>query len=492
MPLAHSARAAMIGVTLLTVGWLAPAPAAAARPETATEHDGAACVQRGPTLRYVVLFPRGTATEKAEAEITAKCGATTVYYPQVAVAVATSPDPSFGERFGVDRAFSAQGTVLARRERTRRQDETSPRGESRPRRGAPTAADRSGEQWDMAMIRADQARRVNPGSRDVVVGVLDSGVDATHPDLARAVDPSLSVGCLTGRPNPSPAAWAPTTSVHGTHVAGTIAAADDGRGVTGVAPGVRLASVKVVDDQGYIFPEYAVCGLLWAAETGMRVVNNSYYVDPWMLTCRNREGERVVHEAVRRAVEYANDRGVLVVAATGNAGVDLSRPGRGATVDEDGHPVDSACDVLPAKVRGVVAVSSVGAKRLKAGYSSYGLGVVQVTAPGGDYRQEPTAGGNGCVLSTVPGGYDYTCGTSMATPHVTGVAALLASTHPSATASQLARLLNAQARPVPCPADYDLNGDGAQDAVCHGATSYNGFYGHGIVDALAAVTSGED
>jgi subtilisin family serine protease len=143
--------------------------------------------------------------------------------------------------------------------------------------------------------------------------------------------------------------------------------------------------------------------------------------------------------------------------------------------------------VLPAGLRGVVAVSAVGPTSLKASYSAYGLGLVDVTAPGGEVatgRQR----GDACVLSTVPGGYAKYCGTSMAAPHASGVAALLASEHPKASPQELARLLNAQAEPVPCPADYDLHDTGAQDAYCSGYAPYNSFHGHGLVDALAAVT----
>ncbi|TVT18643.1 S8 family serine peptidase, partial [Amycolatopsis rhizosphaerae] len=116
-------------------------------------------------------------------------------------------------------------------------------------------------------------------------------------------------------------------------------------------------------------------------------------------------------------------------------------------------------------------------------YSSYGLGVIGLAAPGGD--------GHDCVLSTVPGGgYAPLCGTSMAAPHVSGVAALIASAHPGYGPRQLREALYRTARPMPCPADYDLTGDGHQDAYCTGYTAYNGFYGHGMVDARAALTAG--
>ncbi|HEU0127380.1 MAG TPA: S8 family serine peptidase, partial [Pseudonocardiaceae bacterium] len=92
---------------------------------------------------------------------------------------------------------------------------------------------------------------------------------------------------------------------------------------------------------------------------------------------------------------------------------------------------------------------------------------------------------NGCVLSTVPGGYDYACGTSMAAPHASGVAALLASSRPEARPDELATLLRQQADPLPCPG-YDETARADLDTNC--ATG-NGFYGHGLVNALTAVNA---
>ncbi|GAA3858272.1 S8 family serine peptidase [Saccharothrix violaceirubra] len=463
-----------------------PTYAAADPDEVGASH----CIQPGPTLRYLVVFDEGTSSPLADALVTGACGTIATYHPQISVAVVTSADPGFGTKMGPERAYSAQADGRSRRTPAKKRED-EPVGS----RTADGTLDRTAEQWDMELIHAAEAHAVSTGSRDVVVGVLDSGVDPTHPDLVDALDPELSAGCTTGVADPAEAAWSPTTSVHGTHVAGTIAAADDGRGTTGVAPGVRIASVKVVDDDGFIYPEYAVCGFMWAATHGMTVTNNSYYIDPWVFTCQNQDGQKLVYEAVRRAVDYAAARGVLTVAAAGNAAVDLTKPGRdaqsptnAAPEDVKPRPVDNTCLVLPAQLRNVVAVSSVGANRVKAGYSSYGLGAVDVTAPGGDRRQVPADGGQGCVLSTVPNGYDYSCGTSMAVPHASGVAALIASQHPSAGAGELGRMLNAGAQTVPCPADYDLNGTGVQDAYCTGYSEYNGFYGHGMVDAEAAVT----
>jgi subtilisin family serine protease len=461
-----------------------------------------ACTDTLSQLRYLVLFDTGTQQAAATREVRGACGKLTGYYPQIGVAVATSADPRFPNRIGLDRAFSAQ-RVMRSQQGPRKSDETdSTKAQVTANPAAVPTVDRTAEQWDMDLIHADRARRIDPGSRDVVVGVLDSGVDPSHPDLRAALDPALSAGCLSGIPDRARNAWIPTASPHGTHVAGTIAAADDGRGIAGVAPGVRVASVKVVDDDGFIFPEYAVCGLMWATVNKMAVTNNSYFVDPWLMTC-NRDGEHVVFEAVRRAVDYATRQGTLTVAAATNGGADLSDPS-GQTAEgpadasgADRRTLDSSCRVLPAGLRGVVAVSAVGENKLKASYSSYGLGMIDVTAPGGEPKTTaapaPATAGEpapkpACVLSTVPGGYDRFCGTSMATPHVTGVAALLASKHPDASPPELSRMLSDQAESIPCPADYDLDDTGAQDAYCDGYAPYNGFYGHGMVDAEAAVT----
>lgn len=443
---------------------------------SAAATEWADCASPAASARYIVLFDDNTPENDASDEVSSACGDLTGYYPEIAVGVARSADPVFAERLGPGRAFSAQAQRLAERRAQPAGTVRDTPARARVDRTDPAdvpGEDRTAEQWDMRMIRADEAREVERGSRDVVVGVLDSGIDAEHPDLAEAVDPALSAGCLSGMPDPSAKASLPTTSPHGTHVAGTIAAADDGAGTTGVAPGVRLASVKVIDDRGTATPEAVVCGLMWSARQGFEVTNSSFAVDPWGLSCARTDQRTVVRQAIGRAVEYAKSNGTLNVAAATNEGVNLSPSLRGADNT-------NACEALPAGLRDVVAVSSVGERGTKAGYSSYGLGVVNLTAPGGDDGV--------CVLSTVPGGYDSLCGTSMAAPHVSGVAALLASTHPEYSLRELRDALESQADATACPTDYDLTGDGRQDAFCTGYAAYNGFYGHGMVDALAAVS----
>jgi subtilisin family serine protease len=278
-------------------------------------------------------------------------------------------------------------------------------------------------------------------------------------------------------------------------VAGTIAAAINGVGIAGVAPGVKVASVKVVNDDGFIFPEAAVCAYLWAADHGMPITNNSYYIDPWEFNCVNDPRQRPVWQAVQRALNYSSAKGTLTVASAGNSNVDLqhkftdsSSPNDGSYPVED-RTINGACRDLPAEAPGVVTVSAVGPNEQKSYYSSYGQGVVDVTAPGGDtrWRNPAVSTSTDAVLSTVPGGWGYSQGTSMAGPHAAGVAALALSAHPGMKPGQLASFLERTATPLPCPEGvYDPRPGLPYQATCTGGNR-NGFYGAGNVNALNAV-----
>jgi subtilisin family serine protease len=339
---------------------------------------------------------------------------------------------------------------------------------------APAADPRESEQWDMQMIKADQAHATTDGSRDVVVGVLDSGIDSTHPDLAPNLDAADSVSCIdAGHPDTTPGAAEPTTSGHGTHVAGTIAAARNGVGIVGIAPNVRLASVKVVNDDGFIYPEYAVCGFMWAANHHMDVTNNSYYVDPFEFWCGDQPEQAPALEAVRRAVAYSDRNGVVNVAAAGNSAYDLSNKTTTDSAPNDSTPVhrviNDGCKDLPAELPGVVTTSSITQSTLLSYFSNRGLGSIDVAAPGSR------------ILSTWPGGgYASLSGTSMASPHAAGVLALLKSTHPSAGPATLRALLDEQADDHECTSV-------STGAPCVGSAERNSYYGNGIVDALDAV-----
>ncbi|MFB7549141.1 S8 family serine peptidase [Streptomyces sp. NPDC056154] len=356
-------------------------------------------------------------------------------------------------------------------------------------------------QWDLPAIKADKAHEKTLGSRDVTVAVIDTGVDDTHPDLAPNFDREASVNCVSGKPNTADGAWRPSASenaAHGTHVAGVIAAAKNGIGMTGVAPGVRVAGIKVATPEDYIYTEAVVCGFVWAAEHHVDVTNNSYYTDPWNFNCLDDPDQRALVDAVTRASQYAERKGTVNVAAAGNERRDLDADSlTDPASPNDDTPGDRVIDphkclVLPPQLPGVVTVAATGAKGIKSSFSNYGLNVIDVAAPGGDsilYQPPAAPAVDAGILGTMPGGtWAYKSGTSMASPHVAGVAALIKSTHPHATAGQVKALLYAGADATPCTDPYDIDSDGKIDAVCKGPKNHNGFYGRGIVNALKAVT----
>jgi subtilisin family serine protease len=326
----------------------------------------------------------------------------------------------------------------------------------------------------MTRINADKAWAVSTGSPSVTVGVLDTGVDDRHQDIAPNFDAADSLSCAYGKADTRAGAWR-DVGTHGTHVAGTIAAAKNGKGVVGVAPGVKIASVRIAEPgTSMFFAENTICGFMWAGDRGFDVTNNSYYTDPWMFNCPDDPDQAAIIEGVRRAQEYAEGKGSLQVAAAGNSNYDLANKRTDSSSPNDSTPVNrtitNACVDIPTELPGVVTVAAMGNGNIKASYSNFGRDVIDVAAPGGD-------GAYG-VYSTLPGGkYGNMNGTSMASPHVAGVAALLKSADPAATPAELRARLGTQATDIACPSD----------SRCTGTTAKNAFFGEGQVDALKAI-----
>jgi len=456
----------------------------------------------GPNTTYLVIAPNGNSTAKASAKVTAAGGTVVANYSQIGVLVARSTNPDFATAAsgsGVEAVASTTGlgTPLA-------EDETlgTVDSDAVEATGNPTGEPLFGLQWDMTQIHTPEANAITTGTPNIVVGVLDSGISSTHPDLVTQIAKDKSASCLGGVVNTAEAAWNPTTSSHGTHVAGTIAAAINGIGVAGVAPGVKVASVKVVDDAGFIYPEAAVCGFIWAADHGMQITNNSYFIDPWEFNCRNDPRQRPIWQAVQRAIRYAQNKGTLTVASAGNENFDLQHKFIDAGSPDDGsspvetREINGACLDLPAEAPGVVTVSALGTMRLKSYYSSYGQGVVEVAAPGGDTRQPNPAVSTiaNAVLSSVintathVNGWGYMQGTSMASPHVAGVAALALSAHPYLQPGSLVSFLERTSDALPCPEGVYNPRPGLDQylAQCTGGAK-NSFYGAGEVNAFNAV-----
>src|SRR3989344_1237680 len=250
--------------------------------------------------------------------------------------------------------------------------------------------------WGLEKIQMPKAWDIAKGSKSIIVAVIDTGTadhDDLPPDIIRA--------------NPG-------VGSHGTHVAGTIGAlTNNSKGVSGVNWEVTIMSIQAIGGG-----MNSTAAIRYAADNGAKVINMSFgNVNGTVVNCEN-------SPAYMHAISYAIDRGVVLVASAGNENMDSSRK-------------------TPASCPGVLTVGATGPNDERSYYSSYGS-VVEISAPGGDKR---ISGGvctiSSCIVSTVPGGgysYNYQ-GTSMASPHLAGAAALLLSVNPSLTPQQVSDCL---------------------------------------------------
>jgi subtilisin family serine protease len=489
---------------------------------------------------YLVLYKGNAVPASASADIQQAGGTLVQGYDQIGVAVARSDNSAFASRLGTDsrvEGVSSTAGFASQLEQPAagQQEADGPPPGDLPNATATDADSLSPLQWDMRQIHTPQAHGITGGSPAVLVGDIDTGLDYSHPDLRQNVDDANSVNCVSGAPVPGAAA-AMDDNGHGTHTAGTIAAAANGTGIVGVAPNVRIAGIKAGNAAGFFFPEAVVCSFMWAGSHHFDVTNNSYFADPWEYNCRNDPGQHAIWKAEQRAIRYAMSQGVTVVASAGNDSDDVSHPTQDKTSPDDTTPVTrditNACVVVPLEISGVVGVSATGPgtqdtsagqypDNLKSFYSSYGVSAVDVTAPGGDSLY-PTPSVTNRVLSSWPASLPQTCaparrvvdpsapgalwcyqqGTSMAGPHVAGVAALIVSRYGDASSPQNGKLrpgqvsamisqtADQQACPGTLPPGYlaftGVNSGAMQQ--CQGGPGHNSWYGTGQADALNAVT----
>ncbi|HMJ94742.1 MAG TPA: S8 family serine peptidase [Thermoleophilaceae bacterium] len=522
---------------------------------------------------FVVLYERGASADTAATAVKNAGGQIVDVNRKVGVATVKSSNENFATDVAQSKAIagaarnrpvgeapaSRPADPFALERMTGERERQSGHGRVRGRGGRPSEAEPFADlQWDMRMINATPSGSYSrQRGKGVRVGILDTGVDGTHGDIAPNFNAALSRNFTTDDPlidgpcaDEADHSCSDPSNVdengHGTHVAGTVGAPINNLGMAGVAPDVELVNLRAGQDSGYFFLQASVNALTYAGDHGIDVVNMSYYIDPWLYNCTDnpadsaeeQQEQATIIEGTERALAYARSHGVTLVSAEGNGHTDLGKPTFDNTSPdyppgaERDRNVDNSCVSEPTEGKNVLGITSVGPSERKAYYSDYGVEQADLSAPGGDIRdrfgtsqylsptntilapypknmavEEGALNPDGTpntpfVLADCSQGecqyYQYLQGTSMASPHAVGVAALAVAANGkrdrrngglTASPDTVEKVLKRSARDHACPEPraYDYPDLGPEyTAVCEGSKQFNGFYGHGIVDALAA------
>ncbi len=413
-----------------------------------------------PSSRYVVVFKNDRIPADAARTIEDAGGPLVRTFPLVGIGIAVSDNPGFSSQLSNSEAVDSAGNV---RFRPLPLDASQPRGDTFP------ADDFFGLQWNIRRVHADKAWEITRGSHRTVVAVIDTGVAWNHPDLARNV---VHAACFTSAGSCAwktpaetcPCSPYPDLDPHGTAVASIIAAAADGKGMVGVAPGLGIAGYNVfewVDSVGMFAYDDSVWSAMFdAARQGYRVMNIS------LGDIVDKTEDRATITAWKRVVKEVMKDGVTIVASAGNEGLRL----------------DGQTEHIPSDLPGVISVGATairpeprfpqkGAFDVPAFYSNYGR-PIDLAAPGGDCgvdgscpqdmslvppnwyeygvliafvcpgcsftaNSSPFVGFTGfswdpaCVAAaSCQTDYTWTIGTSVAAPHASAVAGLVLDRHP--------------------------------------------------------------
>lgn len=430
--------------------------------------------------QYIILYKKNAIPSNVEKEITSAGGTLIRMIPQVGIAVASSDDANF-----LSKARSMKGVAGADPDVALGVPETTGQAVE----NAPTSDDtffNSGLVWGVERVGAPEAWTMGyTGSHDTVVAIIDTGIASNHPDLAPNLiynDCYTSAGSYAeGNCNPYPA-----YSDHGTHVAGTVAAAFGGGGVVGVAPNMGLANYNTFE----VIPDCGVCSYSssrWAAM--LDAAERDFDVISMSLGSTGQYGGQGSNDmaafvaAEKRVASEVLKMGTALVASAGNSGLDLN----GTIIH------------LPGDIPGIINTAATGIQPfaryqegsfdIPAFYTNYGAAIT-LTAPGGDCGQVGVCDGNRpanwfeyLVLSTIvapspacaatescPVGYGWKGGTSMATPHVSAAVGLVKDVNPDLSPMKAQNIIKSTADNI-------------------GSRQY---FGHGMLNVVSAIEKAKE
>jgi subtilisin family serine protease len=429
-------------------------------------------------LSYLVLLRPGQAVAAVKPTLTAAGGQITRTIPQVGALVVRSSSPDFMSKMSKSAAVESVGPDLRinwLKPTLFHSAKTAEAGGQYAK-----AEDFGALQWSLGAISAPEAWSTGAEGQGVTVAVLDTGFACDHPDL----HPNFLPGQSFVPNEPVQFQYNLDTGAefsHGTHVAGIIAATDDGQGVTGVAPQAKILPIKVMSDVGSGDFDWLVSGIVYAADHGAKVINMSLggYIPRYAFTWDSgtpddptddvkvsANGANLYINFINRATTYAHSQGCVLVAAAGNDS--LNRDGDPELVN---LPADAAF-VLQVSATGPIGWSSNPAANLDAPavYTNYGQSAIDFAAPGGNVDLAfPDGWWFDLVFSTVNpeiGGWAWAGGTSMAAPHAAGVAALIIGKYgPAISPTAVERIMRQSATDLGKPGVDDYYGSGRLNAA---------------------------